>query len=206
LREIKAGLRPGGEIGLLDSKGAALNGLRTIFLVEGVITLLFGAVAMLLPPMAGLMAVILLGWLLMASGVVGLTATLRGKRAPGFWWALLSAIVTFLAGLLLFSWPVGGLISLSLALGVFLALDGALAIGLALEHRRQMTPRWLWLLGNGLADIAFAAIIFLWLPSLAVWALGFFIGADMVISGSTLIALAVDMEKQDGSEMISTSA
>lgn len=181
--------------------------MRTIFLVEGVITLLFGVGAMLLPPMAGVMAVILLGWLLMASGLVGLVATLRGRHAPGFRWSLLSAIVTFAAGAMLFSWPLGGLISLSLALGAFLALDGVLAIGLALEHRRQMTTRWLWLLGNGLADIAFAAVILFWLPSLAVWALGFFIGADMLISGSTLIALAVDMERPDGSEdLISKSA
>lgn len=139
---------------------------------------------------------ILLGWLLMASGVVGIVTTVRGRHAPGFWWSLPSAIVTVAAGLMLFAWPWGGMLTLSVALGLFLALDGVLAVGFALEHRRHLTARWMWLLGNGLADIVFAAIILLWLPTSAIWALGIFIGADMMISGFTLIALGADIEKE----------
>jgi uncharacterized membrane protein HdeD (DUF308 family) len=174
---------------------ARLGNLKTLFLVEGTVMVLFGACALLLPPLAGVATVILVGWLLIASGLVGLVSTLRGRHAPGFWWALLSAIVTVAAGLMLFAWPLGGVISLSVALGLFLGVDGLLALGLALEHRRHMTPRWLWLLLNGVADIIIAGVIFAWLPSSAVWALGFFIGADMVISGFTLIALGTDVDK-----------
>lgn len=169
--------------------------LKPFFLVEGVLMVLLGLMALLLPLLAGLAAVILLGWLLLVSGIIGLIVTLRGRHAPGFWWALVSAIVTGTAGLMLFAWPFGGLVSLSLALGLFLAVDGFLAVGLALEHRRHMKPRWYWLLGNGLVDVLFAVLIFLWLPSSAVWAFGLFIGADMLISGITLFALGADIEE-----------
>jgi len=173
--------------------------MKTLFLIEGTILVLLGAIAFLLPPLAGLATVILLGWLLMASGMVGIVTTLRQPGAPGFWWSLISAIITAVLGLMLFLWPWGGMISLSVALGLFLALDGLLAVGLAFEHRRHLTARWLWLLANGMLDIAFGAIILLWLPSSAVWALGLFIGADMVISGATLMVLAIDIDREPGS-------
>jgi uncharacterized membrane protein HdeD (DUF308 family) len=170
------------------------DNLRILFFAEGTILILFGAVALVLPPFAGLATVILLGWLLIATGLTGLVTSLRGRHAPGFGWALLSALITLTAGAMLFAWPLGGLISLSAALGLFLALDGFLAIGLALEHRRHLTPRWLWLLFNGVVDFVFAAFIFLWLPSSAVWAFGLFIGADMLIGGFTLIGLGADIK------------
>ena len=167
--------------------------LPTLFLAEGVLTILLGTMALLLPPLAAPLTIILLGWLLMASGVVGFVTTLWS--AHGFWWALLSAVITFIAGVMLFSWPLGGLFSLSAALAMFLALDGFLAIGLALEHRRHMTPRWIWLLANGVADLLFAVVITVWIPSSADAELALVLGADMMISGATLIALGADIGK-----------
>lgn len=178
------------------------SNLQRLFVAEGAIMILLGAIALLLPPLVGVVTVILLGWLLMASGMVGLIATLRKPGTPGFWWALLSAIITGVAGIMLFLWPLGGLISLSVALGLFLALDGLFAVGLAFEHRRHLTPKWFWLMANGLVDVIFAVIIFLWLPSSAIWALGLFIGADMVISGVTLIVTGIDIEKEHGQPIL----
>lgn len=173
-----------------------LRGWKNLFLIEGAIMIVFGAIAILLPPIAGLAVVILLGWLLMGSGVLGLVTTFLNRAAPGFWWSLLSAIITCIAGILLFAWPLGGMISLSVALAAFLSLDGIIAIGLALEHRRRLTLKWLWLLVNGVVDIVFAALIVLWLPASAFWALGLFIGADMLISGITSVGLALDLGKE----------
>jgi uncharacterized membrane protein HdeD (DUF308 family) len=162
------------------------------FLVEGIVMILFGAVAIALPPLAGIAVVILLGWLLIGSGLFGFVTALMGRHAPGFVWSLLSALVTFAAGVMLFAWPLGGVVSLSLALAAFLGLDGALSIALGLEHRRHLTPRWLWLIVNGLADLLFAGIILVWLPGSAPWALGLILGIDMLIGGATLLAMALD--------------
>ena len=176
-------------------------GLRTLFLTEGILLLLFGAAALLLPPLVGLVTVILLGWLLIATGLIGMITTLVGHHAPGFRWSLVSAFVTLVVGAMMFAWPLGGLISLSTALGLFLMLDGGLAIGLAFRHYRHLTPRWAWLLFNGATDILFAFVVLLWLPNFAAWALGFFIGADMIIGGATLVALATDLE-QPGAKLL----
>ena len=49
-----------------------------------------------------------------------------------------------------------------------------------------------WLLINGIVDLVFAAAIIFWLPQSAAWALGLIIGADMLIGGVTLVAMAFD--------------
>ena len=126
----------------------SIHDLWGFFLAEGIIMIVFGIIAIALPPIACLVVVILLGWLLMVSGLIGLVTTLMGRHVPGFWWSLLSAVVTAMAGGLLYAWPLGGLISLSLALAGYMLLDGALSIAMAMDHRRRLTPKWAWLLFN----------------------------------------------------------
>jgi uncharacterized membrane protein HdeD (DUF308 family) len=172
--------------------------LRTLFFVEGIVMIGFGVVAMALPPIAGLVIAILLGWLLLIGGLIGVATTLAARHAPGFWWSLLSALTSVVAGGLLFAWPLGGLISLTFALAAYLLLDGALSIAIALEHRRHLTPKWTWLLFNGVADLVFSGIIVMWLPGSAVWALGLIVGIDMLIGGATQVAMAIDLDYAAG--------
>ena len=173
----------------------SIHDLWGFFLAEGLIMIVFGVFAIALPPIGSLVIAILLGWLLVVSGLISLVTTLMGQHAPGFWWSLLSAAVTITAGGLLYAWPFGGLISLSLALAGYMLLDGALSIGLAMDHRRHLTPKWVWLLFNGVIDLVFAGVIVWWLPQTAVWAFGIVVGIDMLIGGATLVAVAIDARR-----------
>ena len=78
-----------------------------LFVVEGIVLLVLGLLAVLLPPLATLGVTIFLGWLFLISGVMGLTATFWARQAPGFWWSLLSAVLGIAAGLVLLLAPVG---------------------------------------------------------------------------------------------------
>jgi hypothetical protein len=55
-----------------------------LFLVEGIVLLVLGFVAMVIPPLATLAVTILLGWLFLISGIVGLFTTFWARHAPGF--------------------------------------------------------------------------------------------------------------------------
>jgi uncharacterized membrane protein HdeD (DUF308 family) len=57
------------------------------FLAEGIILVLLGALAIFLPLFATITIMIILGWILLASGIFGLIATLRARQVPGFWWS-----------------------------------------------------------------------------------------------------------------------
>ena len=161
------------------------------FLVEGIVLLLLGFAAIAIPPLATFAVEILIGWLLLASGVVGLFTTLRMRNAPGFWWSLLSALVGIAAGVVLLAWPVSGAVSLTLILTVFLFVEGFASIMIALEHRHGFAARWAMLLFSGIIDIILAGIIFAGLPGTAAWAIGLLVGINLVFGGTALISMAL---------------
>lgn len=163
-----------------------------LFLTEGAVLILLGLAAIVVPPIAGLMAVVILGWIFLIAGVVGLVATFRARQAPGFGWSMLSALVAVIAGGALLWSPLQGLVTLTYVLIAFFIVDGILVITLALAHRRELSGNWEWMLVNGVIDLILAAIVISGLPGTLVWALGLLVGIDMVFGGASLIAMALD--------------
>jgi uncharacterized membrane protein HdeD (DUF308 family) len=162
-----------------------------LFFVEGVVLVVLGLGALILPPLATIAVAVLFGWILILAGGFGLITTIIGRHAPGFIWSLLSSLIAIVAGVLLFGWPAGGALPLTVILTGFLVADGFMTIMLALEYRKASHGRWAGLLINGVIDLILAAIIFVALPQSAAWAIGIIVGVDMLFGGSSLIALAL---------------
>jgi uncharacterized membrane protein HdeD (DUF308 family) len=166
-----------------------------LFLVEGIILVILGLAAIVIPPIATLAIEILFGWLFLISGIVGLITTFRMREAPGFWWSLVSAILGIAAGIVLLLWPLSGILSLTLILIVFFVIEGVASIMFALEHKRELSGQWAWMLVSGIVDLILAAIILAGLPSTAAWALGLLVGINMIFGGSALVAMALHARK-----------
>jgi uncharacterized membrane protein HdeD (DUF308 family) len=162
-----------------------------LFLVEGIILVVLGLIAIVVPPVATLAVELLFGWLFLLSGIVGLITTFWMRNAPGFWWSLLSALLGIAAGIVLLVWPLSGVLSLTLVLIVFFTIEGIASIMYALEHKRELTGRWGFMLSSGIIDLAIAAIILLGLPGSAAWALGLLVGINLAFGGAALIAMAL---------------
>lgn len=179
---------------------AAIHRHWGLFLLEGIVLIVLGTLAMLVPTLASLAATIVFGWLLLLSGVVGLISTLRARHAPGFGWSLFSAITGILAGGVLLSMPVQGTLSLTAVLIAFLLVEGFVSIFYALEHRKGSSGRWGWMLASGIVDVFLGLILLAGLPGTAVWALGLLVGINMIFGGSALVAMALHAR----SEAVST--
>lgn len=162
-----------------------------MFLFEGILLVILGLAAVVIPPLAGIATTIFLGWLLLIAGVVGLLSTFRTKSAPGYGWSLLSALVALVAGGLLLWYPVQGLVTLTYVLIGYLIADGIVTIALAVSHRRELSGRWEWMLVNGVVDFILAGIIFAALPGAFGWALGLIVGIDLIFGGTALIGMAL---------------
>jgi uncharacterized membrane protein HdeD (DUF308 family) len=181
-----------GDIGKLQQAVTqAISDHWVLFLVEGIVLVVLGILAIAIPQMATLAATLFIGWLFLISGGVGLITTFMARGAPGFWWALLSAVLAIAAGLVLLIWPVSGGVTLTLLLIVFFTLEGVLTIMYALEHKKELSGRWGWMLASGVVDLILAAIIFAGLPGTAAWALGLLVGINMLFGGTSLIAMAL---------------
>src|SRR5450631_2324925 len=141
-----------------SSLAKSLHAHWRLFLTEGIVLLLLGVLAIIVPPIATIAVEVLIGWLLLMSGIVGLIATLRMRGAPGFAWSLISAILGIVAGIVLLGWPLSGALTLTMILTVFLVLEGVISILYALEHRRGLSGRWGIMLFSGVIDLFLAAV------------------------------------------------
>lgn len=181
--------------GYQRAAAAALHEHWVFFLVEGVVLLVLGATAIVLAPLATAVVTVLIGWLLLVSGVIGLFTSIWMRKAPGFWWSLLSALLGIVVGVMLLGSPMTGAVSLTIVLVGFFIVEGAVTIMLALDHRRELSGQWGWMLVSGLVDLVLGAMIFSGLPSTAAWAIGLLVGFNMVFGGLALMAMAMAARK-----------
>ena len=165
------------------------------FLFEGIVLAVLGLAAMIVPPLASLAVTIFLGWMFLISGIAGLFVTYWARQMPGFWWSLFSAALAVLAGLILIARPVQGVLTLTIVVGAYFLAEGVVTIMYALEHRRELSARWSWLLVAGLMDILIAFLIISGLPGSAEWAIGLLVGINLVLGGASLVGMALAARK-----------
>ena len=180
------------DIGKLKSDmSAAVKAHWKAFLFEGIVLAVLGLAAMIVPPLASLAVTIFLGWMFLISGIAGLVVTFWARQMPGFWWSLFSAALAVLAGLVLLARPVQGILTLTIVVGAYFLAEGVVTIMYALEHRRELSERWSWLLISGLMDILIAFLIITGLPGSAEWAIGLLVGINLVLGGASLVGMAL---------------
>src|SRR5882724_4171123 len=161
------------------------------FLVEGILLAVMGLAALIVPQVASLAVTILLGWLFLISGIGGLIVTFWAREMPGFWWSLISAALAVLAGGVLLARPMQGVLTLTIVVGAYFLAEGVATILYALEHRRELSERWSWLLIGGMIDILIAFMIIGGLPGSAEWAIGLLVGINLVLGGASLVGMAL---------------
>jgi uncharacterized membrane protein HdeD (DUF308 family) len=188
--------QPADEQGIERAVASAIHAHWKLFLIEGIILAILGVAAIVVPPIATLAFELVIGWLFLISGIVGLFTSFWMRNAPGFWWSLLSAVIAIAAGLVLLRWPISGTLSLTFVLIAFFVMEGIITIMYAIDHRNQLTGRWGWMLASGIVDLILAGIIFAGLPGSATWALGLLVGINMVFGGTAMIGMALAARQQ----------
>ena len=174
-----------------------------LFVVEGAALILLGLLAIVIPSIASANVTVVLGWLFLASGAIGLATTYWARQAPGFWWSLVSALLAIVVGVVLIAnksqdlyggligWPFEKAGPLRLILVLFFLVEGGASIMFAFEHRRQFSGRWAWMLASGGVDIVLASIIIFDLPGTSAWTMGLLVGINMILGGVALTAMGL---------------
>lgn len=164
-----------------------------IILLEGVVLTILGLVALLHPYIMAVSIEFLLGSLLMAAGVVqGYRAltNLKDQRSVPL---LIGAGFALVAGILLLTYPMTGVITLTLLLTVFFFVDGVSKIINSWQYRPL--KGWRWLFFSGLISVVLAVLITMGLPTSAVWVIGIYLGIYLLFVGASLITLSCYIKK-----------
>lgn len=171
------------------AEGYALeNEWRTLAIAGGAIGLI-GLLAMAAPTVTGLSVSLALGLLLVVGGIVhGVHAvTARGWR--GSIWQAALAIVSVLAGLAVLAAPAVALVTLTLALVVYLIVDGVAELATAM--RMSGSAGRTSVAVSGAIAIVLAGLLWVGFPATAAWAIGFLVGANLLVTGLSMVAVAM---------------
>ena len=180
---------------LQSEMNAAVREHWKAFLIEGILLVILGLAAMIVPPLASLAVTVFLGWMFLIIGVAGLALTFWARQMPGFWWIKISAVLAVGVGIVLLARPAQGVLTLTIVVGAYFLAEGVASIMYALEHRRELSERWSWMLFAGLLDILIAAMIITGLPGSAEWAIGLLVGINLLFGGASLIGMALAARK-----------
>ena len=109
-----------------------------LWLLLGVLYIVAGFVTFENPLLAAAVLTLMLGFALIASGVMRLILAFNMKQKTPWVWVALSGLITLLLGLIIVAhWPVSGLYILGLFLGIDLVIAGASWIGIGFGLRRH---------------------------------------------------------------------
>lgn len=130
---------------LVDGVFAIVAGVRAArrherwgwLIFEGIIDLIAGAIAFLVPIATVLALVALTAAWAILSGVLLTIATFRLERAHGRWLMGLSGVASVIWGVLLLIWPVAGALVLTWWIGAYALAFGTLLLVLSFKLRRR---------------------------------------------------------------------
>ena len=158
------------------------------YLVDGGLLVAAGLVAVIYPALASSGAVILLGWLLIVSGLLRGVGLIGTSQVPHFWLQLIAVGLAVLVGILFLRDPEQGLLPIALLLLLFFIVEGMSKVIFALSIRPL--PNWAWVLASGIVGILLALLLWTRLSSPTVWLIGILIGVQLIGEGAALGYLA----------------
>ncbi|HTR74908.1 MAG TPA: DUF308 domain-containing protein [Solirubrobacterales bacterium] len=154
----------------------------------GIVAIVIGIVAILLPELFSLGTAIFIGCILVAVSAF-LTASAFMAHGVGSVLARAAwALLTFVVGLWLIIEPHNGTLTLTLVLGIYFLLMGITRVIVAFIGRGQPNAGWVGL--SGVCGLIIGILVLVKFPSSADWAIGLLVGIDLIFAGWTLISVA----------------
>jgi uncharacterized membrane protein HdeD (DUF308 family) len=160
-----------------------------LFLTEGVLFMILGLCAIVVPQVFTVATALFLGWILLLGGIVHVARAFVVSNMPGFGWWLFMGFLQILIGYLFIANPIAGAVTLTMLLTIFFALEGIAKISLALMMRPL--PNWGFILFSGVTALFFALIIWMSWSASTHWLLGLFVGINMLFLGWSLVKISL---------------
>jgi uncharacterized membrane protein HdeD (DUF308 family) len=154
----------------------------------GVLMGLLGIVALLLVPLATLVTIKVIGWILLFGGVIEAAQAFTARRWRGFFLHLLIGVFHIVLGGLILAKPAEAADVFTLFIGFFLLFNGVVRLVYAvLPNQFNRLP----LAVGGIVEALMGFIILEQWPISGVWVIGLFVGIELIIHGSWLITLGL---------------
>ena len=146
-----------------------------------VLMIVAGVLAIIIPPVAGIAVTILVGWLLVLSGLMHFVYAWHTRGTGAIIWEILVGIAYAFVGGYVLSHPLLGMASLTLALAIYLFAEAVLEFVLGFQLRPRRGSGWLFV--DSIITLILAVMIWRTWPFSTAWVLGTLVGVSMLFSG-----------------------
>jgi uncharacterized membrane protein HdeD (DUF308 family) len=157
-------------------------------MIVGVLAIVVGCIAILVPAVASVGTAIFIGWILLVAGAFLVAAAFSAHSVGSLLLRLLWAAITVVVGIWLIVEPHNGTLTLTFVLGVYFLFMGITRITVAFLGRGQPNAGWVGL--SGVCGLLIGILVLVKFPSSADWAIGLLVGIDLIFAGWTLTSVA----------------
>lgn len=165
-----------------------------VFLLRGIIAIIFGVVAVAFPPVIFMSLVLVFGAFAFVDGVFAIVSTITEETRRENWvWLLLEGVFGILIGVLTVLQPAAMSEAWLIVIAAWAIVTGVFEIITAIRIRKQIEGE-LWMMLSGVASVVFGVLVLVYPASGAV-AIGFIVGVYALIFGAMFIALALRLRK-----------
>ncbi len=162
----------------------------------GALMIILGLVAVIFPAVMTGIVIFLIAFILILLGGMYLSLAIYGADNEKNWMSWVKAFVMLGIGLLMLTNAEASAAAIALILGIFFMILGFFAIVLA--YGTKPVEGWYLFLADAAVAFLLGITLFIGWPDYAVWMLGFLLGLDLLMEGTTLMVLASSAEKELG--------
>lgn len=173
-----------------------------VLMLMGITFAVLGVLVLLSPVAVGGVVVRLVALVLTITGVAQVLQSLRGTSAVHKGVSILLGAIVAGVGILVWFNPELGSGFLTALLMIFFAVNGLWKIATALRFRPL--ANWWWLLLSGLFSLVLAILLWSQWPVAGAWAIGVFVGIELLATGIPLIVLARIIRKSGSANYLDT--
>jgi uncharacterized membrane protein HdeD (DUF308 family) len=163
-------------------------------LTFGIVSILWGILAISYSVFFSIVSVFALAWILIVGGIIEAVQAIRHREQGHLFLYILEALLAIVAGALLLRSPAAGALVITLLLASYFVVIGIFRIVAALMIR---LPGWGWTLTNGILSLLLGIIVWGGWPATAFWVLGVFIGVNLIFAGWARVMLALALRSSD---------
>ena len=157
-------------------------------LALGIGMVILGMIALFIMPAATIGTVLVLGWLLVISGVVEFIHAFRVRGWGGVSLHLIGGVLGVLVGLLIVTHPVAGALAWTLLFASFFTVIGLFRLITAI---RLKFPNWGWAAFDGAVTLLLGIVLWASWPWSGLWYLGLAVGVSLILRGWAYVMFAL---------------
>lgn len=160
-----------------------------LLLLQGVVSIIFGILALVWPGETLAVLVILFGWSVLFNGIVAVVSAVGSATSHRPWgWRFAAGILGVLAGLIILRWPGVTALTVLLFVGFWAIMIGFTQLIGAIADHAEVPHAWLLAL-EGVISILFGIAMVVW-PVVGLLTLAVLVGIYAIVHGILYCAIA----------------